>query len=180
LAARTAGQRDRTGCSPRGSCKADGEDQRKGWWRQSSSAPASRTKADTQNFGTSQDTGCCQRPACEDYGGGWPFAGFGPKCVAAIWSLNFGFLYYAAIILQFVGIAEYSWHIIGLVCYLGFGLFVGLVRNGVRLRFRILHGDLVTDILCGIFVPMFAISQMEEQMSDGGEPLLFEDDAVLE
>jgi choline-glycine betaine transporter len=97
--------------------------------------------------------------------GGWPFSNFGAQAVSVIWMLVFGFLYYAAIILGwFVGIADYSWHIIGLVLYLGFGLLLGLVRNGVRLRYRILHGDLITDILCGIFVPMFTISQIEEQI----------------
>jgi len=98
--------------------------------------------------------------------GKWPFAGFGVQAVSVIWMVIFGALYYTAIIFQFLGIVEYSWHIIGLSLYLGFGLLVGLVRNGVRLRFAIKHGDLVTDIICGIFAPMFAISQMQEQFAN--------------
>lgn len=98
--------------------------------------------------------------------GKWPFAGFGEQVVSIIWMVAFGALYYGAIIMQFIGIVEYSWHIIGLALYIGFGLLVGLVRNGVRLRYAIKHGDLVTDILCGIFTPMFTISQMEEQIAN--------------
>jgi len=98
--------------------------------------------------------------------GKWPFAGFGEQRVTIIWMVLFSVLYYAAIIMQFIGIVEYSWHIIGLTLWIGYGLLVGLVRNGVRLRYSIKHGDLVTDILCGIFAPMFTISQMQEQIAN--------------
>jgi hypothetical protein len=98
--------------------------------------------------------------------GGWPGAGFGLRAVQAGWTIVFMGLYWLAIAMLFCGLETYNWVIVGLVLYIGFGVLLGLVRNGVRSRFGILHGDLFTDLVCGLFAPMFAVSQIEEQMAN--------------
>jgi hypothetical protein len=103
--------------------------------------------------------------------GGWPGAGFGQAICGIGWTVVFSALYYVSIIMVFCGIATYNWFIVGLVLYIGFGTLSGLVRNGVRNRFKIKHGDLITDIICGIFAPMFSISQLEEQMATDSPPV---------
>jgi len=97
--------------------------------------------------------------------GGWPGAGFGLRAVQAGWATVFMGLYWLAIVMLFCGLETYNWVIVGLVLYIGFGVLLGLARSGVRSRFRILHGDLFTDLMCGLFAPMFAVSQIEEQMA---------------
>jgi hypothetical protein len=98
--------------------------------------------------------------------GGWPGEAFGKGCTKAFWTFLFMTCYWLAIIFLFCGVALYNWFIFSLSFYLGFGVLVGLVRYGVRHRFKILHGDMFTDILCGIFCPMFTISQFEEQWNN--------------
>jgi len=110
--------------------------------------------------------------------GGWPGAGFGQAVCGILWTVVFSALYYVSIIMVFCGIATYNWFIVGLVLYIGFGTLSGLVRNGVRNRFKIKHGDLITDILCGIFAPMFCISQFQEQMATDSPPV--SDDKAVE
>jgi len=96
--------------------------------------------------------------------GKWPFSSLGDMATRIIWTVVFSTLYYVAIALLLCGFAMTRWVITGLVVYIGFGTLLGLVRNNVRLRYSILHGDLITDLLCGIFTPMFTISQIEAQM----------------
>jgi hypothetical protein len=98
--------------------------------------------------------------------GGWPGAGFGQTVCMIGWTAVFMGMYWVSIIMLFCGLATYNWVIVGLVLYIGFGVLSGLARNQVRQRFKILHGDLITDIICGMFVPMFSISQIEEQMAN--------------
>jgi len=103
--------------------------------------------------------------------GKWPGASFGKPCVKIVWTIIFSILYYSANILQMLGAGtEKNWYIVGGVIYCGFGVLAGLVRYDVRLRFNIQHGDLFTDIVCGWLVPMFTISQIQDQMdNDPGE-----------
>lgn len=96
--------------------------------------------------------------------GKWPFNSFGDLATQAIWTTVFSALYYLSIIVPFFGFITPQWMIVGLVFYVGFGVLLGLVRNGVRVRYGILHGDIFTDLLCGIFAPMFTVSQVEAQM----------------
>merc|ERR1711920_1161049 len=97
--------------------------------------------------------------------GGWPGSDFGQGFVKISWTVFFSVLYWASITLGwFVGIHLYNWHIAGLVLYCGFGTLNGLVRYGVRTRYMILHGDMITDLVCGFCAPMFTISQCEVQM----------------
>jgi len=102
--------------------------------------------------------------------GGWPFSGFSDAATRAIWTVVFSGLYYTSIILLFCGFADYNWVIVSLCVYLGFGLLNGLAHNSIRLLYDIKHGDILTDILCGIFVPMFTISQSEHQMANDKVP----------
>jgi choline-glycine betaine transporter len=98
--------------------------------------------------------------------GKWPFDSLGPGAVRGIWTTFFSMLYYCGIIVPWLGFITPNWMYVGLTLYIGFGVLLGLVRNGVRLRYDIGHGDLITDVLCGIFVPMFTISQFEVQMKE--------------
>jgi hypothetical protein len=105
--------------------------------------------------------------------GKWPGAGLGKQVVKFLWAAIFSSLYYGAVLLIVVGAATiYNWQIVGGVFYCGFGVLCGLVRTDVRLRFGILHGDLFTDLICGVFVPMFSITQMQHQLDT--------DDAALQ
>jgi len=97
--------------------------------------------------------------------GGWPGAGFGLRAAQAGWTTVFMGLYWLAIVMLFCGLETYKWVLVGVVLYFGLGVVLGLARCGVRSRFRILHGDLFTDLMCGLFAPMFAVSQIEEQMA---------------
>jgi len=98
--------------------------------------------------------------------GGYPFYDLGPRCAGAVWTIFFQVLYMLAIIFTLVGIVLYHWVIVGLSLYLGFGFFVGFLRNWVRTKCKILHGDLITDCLVTVFLPMFAITQMQIHVED--------------
>jgi len=78
----------------------------------------------------------------------------------------FSLLYYLSMIVPFFDFITPQWMYVGLTFYIGFGVLTGLVRNDVRLRYGIGHGDIATDLLCGIFAPMFAVSQFEAQMKE--------------
>merc|ERR1711972_1177837 len=81
------------------------------------------------------------------------------------WAVTFRGMYAAAIILLFCGFALYQWCILALVVYVGFATFAGFLRTSVRTHCEILHGDMLTDFLCACFAPMFAPTQIEEQLS---------------
>jgi len=102
--------------------------------------------------------------------GGWPGHEFGEVVCRYLWTGIYMGIYWLAIIFLFCGLATYNWVIVGLVLYLGFGVLTGLARNGVRNRFNVLHGDLITDIFCGIFAPMFSISQIQYQFDNDTAP----------
>jgi len=93
--------------------------------------------------------------------GGYPFYDLGPRCAGAVWTVFFQFEYMLAIIFTLLGTVLYQWIIVGLSAFLGFGFFVGFLRSWVRSKYMIQHGDLITDCLVGIFLPMFAITQMQ-------------------
>ena len=56
------------------------------------------------------------------------------------------------------------WSIVALTFFIGFGTAVGFLRTNVRDVHKIKHGDMLTDLLCGIFLPMFALTQMMDHM----------------
>jgi len=97
--------------------------------------------------------------------GKWPFSGLGPAATMGLWTGAFSLLYYMAIIITICTAALYQWALIGCTFYIGFGTFVGLLRNHMRVKHFIEHGDIATDLLCGIFAPMFTLSQIEAQFT---------------
>jgi hypothetical protein len=109
--------------------------------------------------------------------GKWPFSGFGDGATFAIWCTFFSLLYYAAIAITICTAAMYQWALIGCALYIGFGTFVGLLRNHVRVARFIQNGDLPTDLLCGLFAPMFTLTQIEVELM---QPLEKKDDPAVE
>jgi len=109
--------------------------------------------------------------------GKWPFSGFGDGATFAIWCTFFSLLYYAAIAITICTAAMYQWALIGCALYIGFGTFVGLLRNHVRVARFIQNGDLPTDLLCGLFAPMFTLTQIEVELT---QPLERKDDPAVE
>lgn len=101
--------------------------------------------------------------------GSWPLAGFGKPVVEKVWGAIFQVMYMTAFILVLCAAALYQWCIIGLVVYIGFATFLGFLRTGIRTKYQIQHGDLLTDILCGLFAPMFTLVQLEGALEEGGE-----------
>merc|ERR1712087_564937 len=99
--------------------------------------------------------------------GKWPFSGFGDGATFAIWCTFFSLLYYAAIAITICTAAMYQWALIGCALYIGFGTFVGLLRNHVRVTRFIKNGDLPTDLMCGLFAPMFTLTQIELELMYG-------------
>jgi len=95
-----------------------------------------------------------------------------PGIAGIFWTIAFQTLYLAAIIFVFTSAALYQWCIIGLTLYIGFGTLLGFLRNQVRGRFGVEHGDLFTDVLCGVFAAPFAITQMEAHLAVNSEKKL--------
>ncbi|CAK0803471.1 unnamed protein product [Prorocentrum cordatum] len=106
--------------------------------------------------------------------GKWPFSGAGDGPTFVIWCVFFSVLYYASIIITICAVAMYQWALIGCALYIGFGTFVGLLRNHVRVTRFIKNGDLPTDLMCGLLAPMFTLTQIEVELQDG--PLEKKDD----
>jgi choline-glycine betaine transporter len=96
--------------------------------------------------------------------GGWPFYEQSPHCSAMVFTFIFQGMYCMAIgLVCITGILEH-WHIMSLILYLGFGTFLCFLRNNVRTYCEIPRGELVTDLICGIFAPMFTLTQMELEL----------------
>jgi len=96
--------------------------------------------------------------------GGWPLHSWNPDVSGKLWGGVLQAVYLTAIIFVIVSAALYEWCIVGLVFYIGFATFLGLLRAQVRGAYQVKHGDLITDLICAFFAPMFTIAQMEEQM----------------
>jgi len=97
--------------------------------------------------------------------GKWPGAGtFSKSGVKIFWTINFSVLYYSSLIFEICGGITQNWHAVGGTIFCGFGILCGLVRYDVRRRFNIKHGDLLTDLICGVFVHMFTLAQIEYQI----------------
>merc|ERR1711879_1052710 len=83
-----------------------------------------------------------------------------------IWTVLFSGLYYSSVILVICTAAAPQCGIVGGVLYCGFAVLCGLVRNDVRLKYSIGHGDLFTDLCCGLVVPMCTLTQIEYQLNN--------------
>jgi len=105
--------------------------------------------------------------------GGWPFSEgcclFCKCCdpvTKILWAGIFQSMYLLAIIVALLGAELYQWCIVGLILYTGFAALLGFLRAGMRTKKNIQHGDLFTDLICAFALPMFTVTQIEEQMSD--------------
>lgn len=103
--------------------------------------------------------------------GGWP--GSEMSCGPVFWAGSLQVLYHlgvACIVLGFLApSSEYPVAAVGWSCWIGYGLMLGAIRTQIREKYHIMHGDMITDIICGITVPWFTISQMTEQIQNPGE-----------
>jgi choline-glycine betaine transporter len=89
---------------------------------------------------------------------GYPFSDY----ALVVWTALFQIAYVISIIFVFCGFALYQWMMIGMSCYIGYGCFVGFLRCSVRTKYKIMHGDLLSDCLLAVFLPMFTVTQMQE------------------
>jgi hypothetical protein len=110
--------------------------------------------------------------------GKWPFSGCGDGITMVIWGAFFSVVYYASILFTILSAAMKQWELIGCALYIGFGTFVGLLRNHVRVTRFIKNGDLPTDLMCGLFAPMFTLTQIELELMYG--PMEKKDDPAVD
>lgn len=100
---------------------------------------------------------------CVQTAGDWPLSGFANG--GKFWGIALQILYLVALWNLAAGILVDRHYVAwGLSTYLGFGLFVGVLRTSIRGKYDIKHGDMITDIICGIVVPWFTIAQMVDQI----------------
>lgn len=99
--------------------------------------------------------------------GDWPLSSI--PAGSWIWAVVLQLMYLLAIIFVFVGIAVRPFLAWGWSLWFGFGVFVGALRTQLRNKYAIKHGDMVTDIICGILVPWFVIAQLEDQIENPGK-----------
>jgi len=97
--------------------------------------------------------------------GGWPLYDWKPEVAQIFWSVAFQVMYISSIIFVILTAALYQWCIVGLIMYIGFATFLGLLRTNVRSTYQIEHGDLLTDFICAFSLPMFTLAQLEEQLA---------------
>jgi hypothetical protein len=115
--------------------------------------------------------------------GKWPGAEtFSKPTIKILWTVIFSALYYSSILFAILGVVTPNWSVIGGVLFCGFAVLTGLVRYDVRQRFNIQHGDLLTDLICGLMVHEFTLSQIDNQFEndDGANEKLDETNKKLE
>ena len=98
-------------------------------------------------------------PAVKQATTAWPFGGLA-------WQIVMQVLYVMVIVFLFVALASDEWLYIAGACYVGFAGWLSLIRRAIRREWRIPRGDFFTDFFCAIFMPMFTLVQLEEQMKE--------------
>merc|ERR1712136_365916 len=96
--------------------------------------------------------------------GGWPMSGVSTFASGVVWGVGVQLMYLWSWILLWCTLLTEVWSIVALTFFIGFGTAVGFLRTNVRDVHKIKHGDMLTDLLCGIFLPMFALTQMMDHM----------------
>ena len=96
--------------------------------------------------------------------GGWPFSSYSARCSQMVFTFVFQGLYCLAWGLVCISGIWEKWHKVGIVMYIGFSTFLAFLRNQCRIRCEIPRGDLITDMLCGWFVPFFTLAQMDRDL----------------
>lgn len=106
--------------------------------------------------------------------GGWPGSD-NPDMAFYVWGIFYQTIYMLAIIFVICTAALYQWAIVGLVTYCGFAVFLGFLRTHVRVTYKIMHGDMLTDVICSLFLPFFTLAQMEIHIEEEEIPDEIED-----
>jgi hypothetical protein len=98
--------------------------------------------------------------------GGWPLSGFNRLASGIAWGLGIQLMYLWSFILFWCGIETEVWFLVSLTFAVGAGTAIGFLRTNVRDLYRIKHGDMLTDLICGIFLPMFTLMQIMDQITN--------------
>jgi FtsH-binding integral membrane protein len=102
--------------------------------------------------------------------GKWPGADtFSQPTIKIMWTVIFSGLYYSSILFEILGVVIPNWAVVGGVMFCGFAVLTGLVRYDVRRKFNIQHGDLFTDLICGLFAHEFTLSQIDYQFDNDND-----------
>jgi len=96
--------------------------------------------------------------------GGWPLSGVSTLASGVAWGVGVQLMYILSFILLWCALVTEEWSVVALTIFIGFGTAVGFLRTNVRDIYKVKHGDMLTDLLCGIFLPMFALSQMVDHI----------------
>jgi len=102
--------------------------------------------------------------------GGWPFSSK-PAVARVFWTVFFQLAYVLVFVFLISAAALYQWCLVGLVAYLGFATLLGFLRTSVRNKYRVAHGDLMTDFICACFAPMFTLTQLQAHIASGDEAI---------
>eukprot|EP00746_Dinoflagellata_sp_MGD_P136124 gnl/MRDRNA2_/MRDRNA2_70101_c0_seq1.p1 gnl/MRDRNA2_/MRDRNA2_70101_c0~~gnl/MRDRNA2_/MRDRNA2_70101_c0_seq1.p1 ORF type:complete len:916 (+),score=91.06 gnl/MRDRNA2_/MRDRNA2_70101_c0_seq1:136-2748(+) len=96
--------------------------------------------------------------------GGWPFYAQSPQCSAMVFTFIFQGMYSMSIgLVCITGILE-AWKIASLCLYLGYAMFMCFLRSQTRIFCKISRGELMTDLICSTFAPMFTLTQMHLEL----------------
>lgn len=98
--------------------------------------------------------------------GGWPLSDFSRFLSGIAWGLGIQLVYLWSFILFWCGIETEVWFLVSLTFAVGAGTGIGFLRTNVRDLYRIKHGDMLTDLMCGIFLPMFTLMQIMDQITN--------------
>jgi len=111
-------------------------------------------------------------------GKGWPMGE--NKIGSMIWAGFLQILYLLGIIFWFASIGSGALGSLGFAFWSGFGVFVGVLRVSARNLYQIKHGDIITDLICGLFVPWFVLVQITDHIDNPGKIEMAEPLAVKE
>merc|ERR1719374_202865 len=98
--------------------------------------------------------------------GGWPLSGISKLASGIAWGVGIQLVYLWSFILFWCGIETEVWFLVSLTFAVGAGTGIGFLRTNVRDLYRIKHGDMLTDLMCGIFLPMFTLMQIMDQITN--------------
>eukprot|EP00450_Noctiluca_scintillans_P006983 CAMPEP_0194483522 /NCGR_PEP_ID=MMETSP0253-20130528/5091_1 /TAXON_ID=2966 /ORGANISM="Noctiluca scintillans" /LENGTH=830 /DNA_ID=CAMNT_0039323189 /DNA_START=231 /DNA_END=2723 /DNA_ORIENTATION=- len=98
--------------------------------------------------------------------GGWPLSGISRLASGIAWGVGIQLVYFWSFILFWCGIETEVWFLVALTLAVGAGTTIGFLRTNVRDIYRIKHGDMFTDLVCGIFLPMFTLMQILDHITN--------------
>jgi len=101
----------------------------------------------------------------ESLGKGWPLA----EKLPIVWAVFLQLLYLLAIIFWFASIGAGHLGSLGFAFWTGFGVFVAVLRVSARNFYQIKHGDIITDLICGLFIPWLVLIQLDDHIKNPGK-----------